>query len=76
MMLLYEERKRKYIVGKDYRTVAMENAYDLAVNFVPSNTGNTAARLVAIAKLTYDIYQQMIGYSDLTVEGSTLENKS
>ena len=66
------------IVGKDYRTVAMENAYDLAVNFVPSNTGNTAARLVAIAKLTYDIYQQMIGYSDLTVEGvqTILENKS
>jgi hypothetical protein len=66
------------IVGKDYRTVAMENAYDLAVNFVPSNTGNTAARLVAIAKLTYDIYQQMIGYSDLTVEGvqAILENKS
>lgn len=66
------------IVGKDYRTVAMENAYDLAVNFVPSNTGNTAARLVAIAKLTYDIYQQMIGYSDLTVEGVQviLENKS
>jgi len=66
------------IVGKDYRTVAMENAYDLAVNFVPSNTGNTAARLVAIAKLTCDIYQQMIGYSDLTVEGvqAILENKS
>lgn len=66
------------IVGKDYRTVAMENAYDLAVNFVPSNTGSTAARLVAIAKLTYDIYQQMIGYSDLTVEGvqAILENKS
>lgn len=66
------------IVGKDYHTVAMENAYDLAVNFVPSNTGNTAARLVAIAKLTYDIYQQMIGYSDLTVEGvqAILENKS
>lgn len=66
------------IVGKDYHTVAMENAYDLAVNFVPSNTGNTAARLVAIAKLTNDIYNQMIGYSDLTVEGvqAILENKS
>ena len=66
------------IVGKDYRTVAMENAYDLAVNSVPSNTGSTAARLVAIAKLTNDIYNQMIGYSDLTVEGvqAILENKS
>ena len=66
------------IVGKDYRTVAMENAYDLAVNFVPSNTGNTTARLVAIARLTNAIYNQMIGYSDLTVEGvqAILENKS
>ena len=66
------------IVGKDYRTVAMENAYDLAVNFVPSNTGSTAARLVAIARLTNAIYNQMIGYSDLTVEGvqAILENKS
>lgn len=66
------------IVGKDYRTVAMENAYDLAVNSVPSNTGSTAARLVAIAKLTNAIYNQMIGYSDLTVEGvqAILENKS
>ena len=66
------------IVGKDYRTVAMENAYDLAVNSVPSITGSTAARLVAIAKLTNAIYLQMIGYSDLTVEGvqAILENKS
>ena len=66
------------IVGKDYRTVAMENAYVLATNSVPSNTGSTAARLVAIARLTNAIYNQMIGYSDLTVEGvqTILENKS
>lgn len=66
------------IVGKDYRTVAMENACVLATSFVPSNTGSTAARLVAIAKLTNAIYNQMIGYSDLTVEGvqAILENKS
>lgn len=66
------------IVGKDYRTVAMENAYVLAADFASKNVAGGATRLVAIAKLTNAIYNQMIGYSDLTVEGvqAILENKS
>ena len=56
------------IVGKDYHTVAMENAYKLAQDFVYNESYDNKTRMIIVAKLTNILYFHMIGYRDITPE--------